>query len=202
MSKYRDHVMHEAKKRPRHPINHGIDMQAHHLVSRFGIELTLGLATALIELGYNIDALNNLVLLPSTLPGACHLKVQLHRGDHVGGDVDSISYHKYVAKCLILLRIQESRGRLCTLIPKQIQAKVDKISHKILKRIRDFKLPLTQIHYTFKRGATSGCCGKRTVDDARVVLDKEDSVARCPRHRDHGFDVSSYTLETYGDAEA
>ncbi len=71
---YRDNVLNRTTKEdmPNHPRHHGITMQAHHLLSKSGVGDT-GLAEDLKHLGYDIDHHNNIVLIPSTLPSACHL---------------------------------------------------------------------------------------------------------------------------------
>jgi len=91
-----------AKKVKNHPIEKGVEMQAHHLISCTAVEKS-GLGDLLIKAGYNINDWPNLVFLPSTLQGACHLKVQVHRGDHTASHKDSDkdhlpSYHKMIKK--------------------------------------------------------------------------------------------------------
>src|SRR5690606_37771760 len=95
-TKYRTTIINAVKNDTGHPHNHNMKMQAHHLVSAKGVQLAQ-MGRKLEQLGYNINVLENLVLLPSTLQGACHLKVQLHRGDHTHEDDDHpISYHRKV----------------------------------------------------------------------------------------------------------
>lgn len=209
---YRDDVVKAAKKRPGHPLNHGIDMQAHHLVSRasiVGASLALvtgqyekdSLGGALIALGYNIDALANVVLLPCTLPGACHLHVQLHRGNHTSGDDDHpVKYHIYVAGLLATLRWKKSHGGLCKLTPEQIQHKVDRVSARVLKLIALFILPLTKIHESFRPLEASGCCGVDAVPEAAEILEDKTKRPRCPVGRHHGYSISKYKPEVYSEA--
>src|SRR5690606_11536965 len=93
---YRRKIVKAVKNNPSHPIHHNIEMQAHRLISSKGVQMA-GMGRQLAGLGYDINVLENLVLLPSSLQGACHLKVQLHRGDHKYTDDDHpFSYHEVV----------------------------------------------------------------------------------------------------------
>jgi hypothetical protein len=84
-SNYRKKIVEAAKLIPGHPIHH-IDMQAHHLLSEAAIKKTK-LGKDLVNLGYEIDDILNLVLLPCNTVDACHMRVQLHRGDHKSVDL-------------------------------------------------------------------------------------------------------------------
>ena len=64
-----------------HPVKNNIHMQAHHIISEEGVNKS-GTGNTLKTRGYDINEINNLVFLPSTPAGACHLGLQLHRGDH------------------------------------------------------------------------------------------------------------------------
>jgi hypothetical protein len=119
---YREDALNAARKKPDHPIHRGVDVQVHHLVSRKSV---VKLEDILIARGYNIDTLANLVVLPCTLPGACHLRVQLHRGNHTGGDDDHpVRYHLYVAGLLARIRWDKFHGTLCTESQKKVQSKL------------------------------------------------------------------------------
>ncbi len=66
-----------------HPFCHGIQMDTHHLVSEKALDgCDDDLKEMLIDKGYNINYLGNLVGIPATFKGACHLGVQVHRSDH------------------------------------------------------------------------------------------------------------------------
>jgi len=82
---YRRKIVAAAKLVTNHPIHH-INMQAHHLLSEAGIKKSKQ-GRKLAHLGYEIDSLLNLVLLPCELEDACHMRVQLHRGDHKTPDL-------------------------------------------------------------------------------------------------------------------
>ena len=77
-------------------------------------------------MGYEIDSLLNLVLLPCELEDACHMRVQLHRGDHKTPDLrrwevengisideeddyHEVPYHDYVATAVAAQKIQVRR---------------------------------------------------------------------------------------------
>ncbi|MEM5529947.1 AHH domain-containing protein [Gammaproteobacteria bacterium AS21] len=78
---YRDKVLQQVGSD--HPINKGVKMQAHHLISRKAL-LDSSIENRLEDFKYDIDNVDNIALIPCTLQGACHLNVQLHRGNHPG----------------------------------------------------------------------------------------------------------------------
>lgn len=160
---YRARIEKAVKQDAGHPINNGIAMQAHHLLSAKGVQLA-AMGKRLEALGYNINVLENLVLLPSTLQGACYLKVQLQRGNHGYHDDDHPrSYHeevkvriqklrKFIKDCESCeSRSQQERTR------KKVQDKMDKVSLKLLEMIVEFKIPLTSIFLSFRPESEVGC---------------------------------------------
>lgn len=169
-----------------HPFNMGVKMQAHHLVSRSGLRMS-GLKADLDHLGYNIDALENLTLIPCTLQGACHLGVQLHRGDHAAdfqhdNDDDGhhgITYHATVSTALLGVKADLRRARLCEAPAAAIQRRINMISGELMVLINSFALALTSIHTNFLPAeGRPGCCG---VDSIRAA----DPSRPCPTGRDH-----------------
>ncbi|WP_143697270.1 AHH domain-containing protein, partial [Vibrio vulnificus] len=170
-----------------HPIYHGIDMQAHHIISRKGVELS-GLGWKLEALTYHINNIENLVFIPCTLAGACHLGVQLHRGDHTYHDDEHPRcYHVEVSDRI--KRLEETMDKRCEK-GKPIQSLIDKESVKILKAIDNFEIPLTSIFRTFKPETvnTIGCGNAKTI--------KTHSKEKCKASRIHFDKVpkQNYTL--------
>lgn len=106
---YRKDWLKNAEAQGNHPINFGIHMDTHHLVSAEAIKISK-LGNSLKNKGYVIDSLSNLVGFPSTLPGACHLGIQLHRGDHIISRPGEEPYHKYVSS---LLRAEAAEIKMC-----------------------------------------------------------------------------------------
>jgi len=124
-----------------HPLSHGIVMQAHHLISSKGAKNS-GFAADLVALNYEINVVDNLVFLPSTLEGACHLHVQVHRGDHKQKLQDGKNYHQYVKKRISEIKkdindCKENDGK-----ESPIQDDMNAISVKLLNKIANFTLPL------------------------------------------------------------
>ena len=174
---------------PNHPRHHGIKMQAHHLISAEGVKES-GLGKKLVEFGYDINELDNLVFIPWTLQGACHLGVQLHRGNHTApiefdeNDDDTehpMSYHFLVAR---LVRRLESylihecpadhpHGR------EAVKKKMDSIGLQILGRIQNVPqlAPLTSIATSFMPNSSCGCSGADSV--------KTHNHNDCPVGRNH-----------------
>lgn len=91
---FRDDLAEAIEDNLDHPFFNGIHMQAHHIISAKGLKDS-GLGGKVKVAGYDINHVKNLVFLPSTLPGACHLGVQPHRGDHkVGIDMAELNFER------------------------------------------------------------------------------------------------------------
>jgi hypothetical protein len=168
-----------------HPRNRGVKMQAHHIISGEGMRLS-GLGQEIEKFGYDINLLPNLVFIPCTLPGACHLGVQPHRGNHTANvdqddyqdDLEPEDYHSMVAR-----RVRELHLPLQKECEKgtvdEIASKLDKLSHDILGLIQKApgKAPLTDIAKHFgPRGV--GCGGRSNILPGH-------GVTPCPCNRDH-----------------
>ena len=176
-----------------HPKHKGVKMQAHHVISAKGIKIS-GLGKKLVGAGYNINTLNNLVFIPSTLQGACHLGVQPHRSDHTAlsttekdHDNHLLSYHKIVAK-----RIRELKRKLARACqgdnPRKSNAiirKMGKIGLEILDGIQNTpaSVPLTKVAAHFMPGKHGGCGGKDSIKSLRRFSNA--AYPKCPVGRDH-----------------
>ncbi len=155
-----------------HPVNKNVHMQAHHLVSEEGITIS-GIGETLKSRGYNVNVINNLVFLPSTPAGACHLRVQLHRGDHIhecdedfSDDDHPLTYHKLVRKMLI-----EVESKIDDCDDKSFnsaQKLLNDISEDILMLIAEFKLPLTKVFKAFKPNSRTGCSNSIDVNEHHI----------------------------------
>lgn len=181
---------------PDHPRHHGIRMQAHHAISVKALEVA-AIGPRLKLLGYNINLLPNLVFLPWTLDGACHLGIQPHRGDHTAParpaheddfDDDSqheLSYHRIVA--LELKRITRDIDEVCA--GKNAKAKkdmlegVDTLSRLIITRIQKIpnEYPLTNVAHFYRKGHAVGCGGHTAV----ALLAATKGKRPCPAERNH-----------------
>ncbi|MUJ23857.1 AHH domain-containing protein [Aliivibrio fischeri] len=165
---YRKRWVSKVKKISNHPFNHGIHMDTHHLISAEAVKIS-SLGPLLEKKGYDINALNNLVGFPATLPGACQLHCQLHRGDHICSEEP---YHKYVSA-----RISKLKKKINSCYGKtekretthEIHSNImDPISVKILKKINEFKLPLTDIYKNFQKKGV-GCVMCDSIVSARTA---------------------------------
>jgi len=178
---YRKKWLANAKKDKDHPINHGIHMDTHHLISAEAIKIS-NLGKSLVNKGYVIDSLNNLVGFPSTLPGACHLRTQLHRGDHIYARPDEEAYHDYVESLLKFEKraIKNCYGRTSVKEDSSaIHELLDPIGVKILNKINRFELPLTDIYLDYENGNSLGCRNSNDVSEAR------ETNKSCDCERDH-----------------
>ena len=184
---YLDAIKDAIKKKADHPRHHGIQMQAHHIISATGAKKS-GVGHLLVKGGYNINHLKNLSFIPSTLKGACHLGIQPHRGNHSFGtqdsytdDIEPFDYHNSVAQ--ELQRVIEKVGSDC---PGGHKGKNDELirmlnalSLNILREIqfKPSEQPLSRIAKHFKKGGV-GCGG---VDS----IGKHNALMPCPAGRDH-----------------
>jgi hypothetical protein len=169
-----------------HPRHHGVKMQAHHLISEKGVSLS-GLGAELVRNSWFINDLKNLVFLPCTLRGACHLGVQLHRGDHRAPidqdkedrDADKVlTYHTMVSEKLGDL--QSAFHKECTPGSSgSVVNKVHRISEQILDLIERGRAPLTSVAKHFKHGNPIGCGGVISVPELKR------SAVPCPVGRNH-----------------
>lgn len=194
-----------------HLVKNGVKMQAHHLISADGVK-NVENRELMIEAEYDINKLENLVFIPCTFDGACHLGVQLHRGNHTStsdySDLDEEydddehprDYHATV-KMLVEEALQEL-SKDC--IDKERERKtllttLDEISDDLVDMINRFskKAQLTRVYYAFKKSgeySLIGCSGATKMDDHR------EGVA-CPHDRDHAdalgvAGIKKYVLRT------
>ncbi len=179
---YRKDWLKNAEAQRDHPINFGIHMDTHHLISAEAIKISK-LGKSLKNKGYVIDSLSNLVGFPSTLPGACHLGVQLHRGDHKHKRPKEEPYHKFVSSLLIAdaedilacygrTEIEEKKSEIHKLI--------DPVGKKVLRKVLSYQLPLTVIFDRFKQDQDGiGCSNCHDIKPA------EKSIELCSKNRNH-----------------
>lgn len=116
-----------------------------------------GMGALLKQKGYNINEIKNMAFIPSTLPGACHLGVQPHRGDHTYTDDEHPeSYHDEVKEGLSKLRekVENCDGTASSV---QTQKLLNSTSKALLKKIGGFRLPLTPIMKKFDSDNQTGC---------------------------------------------
>lgn len=193
-----------------HPFCHGIQMDTHHLISEKALDkCDFALQDNLRDKGYNINSLGNLVGIPATFRGACHLGTQVHRSDHKFkknqfDEIVNYDYHETIKdlvtekkqdinECYGTTAIEESERY----IHKEI---MDKVSQRALRRIANFTLPLTSIHTNFERPQDPeepyiGC------GEGEKVGDVKGGKKCCEKKGNHNgeFDSrpsSSFTLDT------
>ena len=194
-TKYREYIEVATAKliKPWHPRHHGVTMQAHHAISAKGVKLAgPEVGKKLVASGYDINHLPNLVFIPSTLQGACHLGVQPHRGDHrtpiAGGVIDDDddddrlpAYHDMISKKVLMLK--RTLAGKCPATDPSHGAKVTKAMNEISEEVVDdiqnapASMPLTKIAKYFSPRKGVGCGGADSIPlhDAK----------RCPVERNH-----------------
>ncbi|HAS6085008.1 TPA: hypothetical protein I7221_00865 [Vibrio vulnificus] len=196
---YREAVLVPAGKDPNHPINHGFQMQVHHLLSKQGVKKT-GDGPKLKSYGYDINLPGNLVALPCTLEGACYLQVQLHRGNHpaVIDTNDNDNEHPKNYHLRVTMLVEKAYKTISKRCEKQdnpgIQRYMDYHSLLILREIRSFALPLTNVAKVFKRGGV-GCLGATTVPELGLKLKGNPKECTCNGRKHDKF--SSFTEIPY-----
>ncbi|EPJ42949.1 MAG: hypothetical protein OFPII_44330 [Osedax symbiont Rs1] len=176
---YRDNILKAVDGIKSHPIHHGVKMQAHHLVSNQALKES-GVSYDIEHLGYDINHVSNIALIPCTLQGACHLNVQLHRGNHPAvvhedngnnDDDDSHppSYHKELEERAIKVKGYIDDGDYCE---KKQETKLLKmmriLSKQVARDINNHELALTSIFTHFGRN-TKGCCDADSIPDAKSL---------------------------------
>ncbi|MEZ9299242.1 AHH domain-containing protein [Vibrio splendidus] len=178
---YRKRWVNNVKKSSGHPFNNGIHMDTHHLISAEAVKHS-ELGENLVNKGYDINQLSNLVGFPATLPGACQLHCQLHRGDHTFSRPREEPYHRYVSGELrdpeIRKKIKKCYGKTKkTETESDIHKLLDPISEDILDEInfvvggKFYALPLTKISHYFVPGGP-GCACQFDINAAEVNSEK------------------------------
>jgi len=191
----------QIKSDSRHPKHHNIQMQAHHIVSEKAVKLAgKGYIDELLLLGYNINNLQNLIFLPSTLQGACHLGVQPHIGNHTAkssredsdenfsynDDDHPKTYHDMVRRQLVTAL--DKLSKVCPSnnpdAPARAQKRLYQLSLEILIMIakNPDRARLTNAYQAFKSGSAIGCGGESSIDKKKVP---KGLVNSCPVERDH-----------------
>jgi hypothetical protein len=148
------------------------------------------LSKELEKRGYDINNLKNLVFIPSTLQGACHLGVQPHRGNHAAefGDDDKdemhpTTYHEFVGQKVKAMYIKEKLKDECK-GSERVQRVMNTVSLEILKLIQKGQVKLTSVAEHFDHDSKTGCAGRDSITDFKV--------ANCPKKRDHSEDGISF----------
>jgi hypothetical protein len=191
---YRDTLMANVSGDESHPINNGVPMQAHHVISAQGVKISMAEAQ-MRKVEYDINELNNLVFVPCTFQGACHLNTQLHRSNHTTnkpkeGDLDDEhprSYHQTVAE--LVNAVYEKNTGLCPVDNKRkILSDYRSISSVVLLSINSFDrdTQLTRAYESFDiNGDLSkvGCAGENKM----VAHQAKNGRCHCPVGRDHEY---------------
>ena len=193
------------KGKDSHPINNGIKMQAHHLISCEGMKNS-GLSDYVKKSGYDINLAPNMAYLPCTLQGACHLGVQLHSGNHTAetrpiesddGDDDDDDdehpdkYHKIVQKQIRGLRKDLKEACESKAEQRDVIRKLNEVSKDILHAIQNKprEARLTKIYDQFQPGSHAGCSNKDSVTKVPLVpkthIEPYQAPLSCGIGRDH-----------------
>jgi hypothetical protein len=204
-TKFRDKIIANVIDKEDHPYNLGVSMQAHHLVSKKGMKIS-NFEIKLKKYGYEIDDIDNLVLIPNEPFDACHMNVQLHRSNHSAlnnysfnsqddktDDEHPLDYHQVVKKLINFL--EPDISHICSLKTSPdkktnlIQALVNDISDQVLTDINSFKLKLTSIALDFYKDSDIGCSNHNNIDKNR---EKE----LCKKRRSHNSELpTNYILK-------
>lgn len=165
------------------------ETQVHHLLSEKGVADT-GKSRKLERLGYNINVIENLSLIPKNGYLACHLRCQIHLGDHAWG---SYSYHRVVE-----MEIDDIVGDLqhyCLQRPPEndIQPDMNAKSAILAAKISTFIAPLSQVASDFQSGSLIGC--------SNTHLTKHTGTP-CAHLRDHSQRFATMTLSVPYSIEA
>jgi hypothetical protein len=121
------------------------------------------------DFGYNINSHKNGVMLPYYMDLACHLGVPLHRGGHDAGQGDpNLNYPRSVKKKVEALSKSIMKGNLCKKgnQNKEFKFKINKISHDIFKKIKNFEWTITGDGFDYDiRESKVGCGNQQKIND-------------------------------------
>lgn len=154
----------------------GIPMAAHHLISCSAVK-ELSIIKKLEHKGYDINRGDNLVMIPRTLIGACHLKCQVHKGNHGN------AYKDEVKSLLQDIKQGLHNGKYCNSTNTKLSNDMKDISSEICNRLNLFSLPLIEGTNYFKPKRKHGCKDVTTdeIDDLRLLTNRN----HCSKGRDH-----------------
>ena len=198
--KYRERLIESVKHSeigktvPEHPLFHGIVMSAHHLISIQGFNKSKLNPEDIEYKGYNINYPKNLIFLPYETAGACHLGVQLHRGDHRVIDTAGRNYHGLVA--FKLNREQNSIakcGKKSDLTLASLIDLMDEISDSMVDDIKFIAdgfpaIYLSSVSANFINTSSVGCANGLNISEIKdnMLVNKKRNCI----NRDHQYSVS------------
>jgi hypothetical protein len=137
MAQYLTNLKRKVENNKNHPIKKGIEMQAHHILSKKGVKES-GLSEKLEKLGYDINHTKNLAFIPSTLQGACHLGVQPHRGNHAASsEIDDETDHDDSYHVIVMNKVLELERYLEDKCPGSDPKKSEDIIKMMNKRSQE-----------------------------------------------------------------
>jgi hypothetical protein len=199
-----------------HPINNGVKMQAHHLISCEGMKESK-LGKDIKKTGYDINQAYNMAFIPSTLQGACHLGIQVHAGNHTADvrpnnddddDEHPDKYHEMVeARVRKLEKLIKDGCVGKEKDKKNVVRKLNNISRKIANLIQNSpkEARLTKLYNRFQPGVNAGCSNQDSVTKVPLIVTPEKQVMyTCSIGRNHfkkqneGQRDENITSERYG----
>ena len=142
----------------------------------------------------NINYPKNMIFLPYETAGACHLGVQLHRGDHRVVDSEGRNYHDLVADTL---NLAQSKINKCDNTPDSTLVALIKVMNRIsaimvknMKFIGNNKpdIYLSSVSGNFINGNPVGCANANSIPTMRINMVARRKY-RCA-NRDHQYSVS------------
>jgi len=169
-------------------------MSAHHLISIQGFNESDLKAKVIEYKGYNFNYPKNMVFLPYETAGACHLGVQLHRGDHRVIDSEGRNYHAVVAH---KLNRAEEEIEKCDDTPDSTLVALIKLMNRIsasmVKSMKfigdnDPEIYLSSVGANFINGNSVGCANAGTIPTMKINRLAR-RKCRCV-NRDHQYVVS------------
>jgi hypothetical protein len=192
MPQYLTNLKKKIENNKNHPLNKGLKMQAHHILSKKGVKDS-GLGDKLERLGYDINHTKNLAFIPSTLQGACHLGVQPHRGDHTASsEIDDETDHDDSYHLMVMKKVRELEKYLENKCPgrdakksEEIIKMMNKRSQEILDLINNHpaQAKLTAMAKYYAPNNPVGCGGMDNIPKPGQA--GRINPARCPVGRDH-----------------
>lgn len=162
------------------PMGHGCCAQAHHLICSEAMD-SRDWSRICKNFGYNINCVENGIILPADMRVACQEAIPLHRGNH-SETLTTIEDLNYVDAVKSLIEdIKNSKEAFCK-NPKKIIPELNKISKDIWKNLKNFNWTITSDGIDYMSVVPHGCLNQKSLTRKKEV---RDGVFYCKLGRKH-----------------
>jgi hypothetical protein len=168
------------------PKRKGSCAQAHHLICSESMD-TKKWSDICKSFGYNINCIENGIMLPADMRVACQEEVPLHRGNH-SETVTTMESKTYVDAVKSKVRdIEQAAKQHGCNNPKSILDELKALSKEIWSYLKGFDWTITSDGFDYDPDASQGCLNQKTLTKKRAV--NRSKVFYCAETRNHGFNI-------------